>query len=262
LHFPDFLLAHLRYAVTRHLESERRRTMSMTFGVEVYMRAWKRKAGDHSVFTVAILVVLAISALLAIPVSAAQSDTWPECRAAPPVDDPANGAWSLAEAEFYMARYGPDLLVCTASSEALARLHRPKPVNDPANGAWSLAEAEYYAAKYVADPVASAPRSEALTRSQRGRSVDDPANAAWSLAEAEYYAAKYGVDLLACAPSSETLARPHRGQSVDDPANGAWYLAEAAYYVAKYRAEGIDTVTLVNDAGTPFGDAVTNLNQP
>jgi hypothetical protein len=262
LHFPDFLLAPLRYAVTRHLESERRRTMSMTFGVEVYMRAWKRKAGDHRVFTVAILVVLAISALLAIPVSAAQSDTLPECRAAPPVDDPVNGVWSLAEADFYMARYGPDLLVCTASSEALARFHRPKPVNDPANGAWSLAEAESYAAKYGADPAASAPRSEALTRSQRGRSVDDPANAAWSLAEAEYYAAKYGVDLVASTSRSEALARSHRGQTVDDPANGAWSLAEAAYYIVKYRAEGINTVTLVNDVRTLFGDAGTNLTRP
>ncbi len=179
--------------------------MSMTFGFNLYIRAGKRKASVQRVFSVIMLGLLAISlAMLAIPVSASggepnaspiteagittratRSDALARFHRAKPVDDPVNGASSLAEAEFYVAKYGADGLAGTARREALARFHRAKPVADPVNGAWSLAQAEFYVAKYGAG---------GLARCHSAKPVDDPVNGAWSLAEAGFYVDRYGTD--------------------------------------------------------------------
>lgn len=68
-----------------------------------------------------------------------------------PVDDPVNGAWSPAEAEFYVAKHTAGCVAGTSGSDYLARFHRAKPVDDPVNGAWCFVEAEFYVAKYGGD---------------------------------------------------------------------------------------------------------------
>ena len=164
-------------------------------------------------WAVSTLVLAVLLAVIAIPAFALQRDlglspgidawttdctTWSDApvqsHRAMQVADPVNGAWSIAEAEFYMTKHGADLAACTAWSEALARFHRDKPVADPVNGAWSVAEAEFYVTKYGADLAACKTWSESLAQFHRTKPIDDPANGAWSLAEAEFYVTKYGMD--------------------------------------------------------------------
>jgi hypothetical protein len=176
--------------------------MDRTLGSELYIRYVERKGSGQRGFSAHVLGLLVISlAMVAVPVSApaGEPSTFWTSRVDIPasatrVDDPANGAWSLAEAEYRAAKYGADPVAGALRSEALTQSHRGQSVDDPANAAWSLAEAEYYAAKYGADLVASTSRSEALARSHRGQPVDDPAIGAWSLAEAAYYVAKYRAE--------------------------------------------------------------------
>jgi len=68
-----------------------------------------------------------------------------------PIDDPANGAWSVGEAKFYVDAYSEDQADCITWPEALARFQAVKPVSDPANGAWSRDQAKFYVAKYGGD---------------------------------------------------------------------------------------------------------------
>ena len=159
------------------------------------------------------LVLAVLLAVIAIPAFALKGDiglspgiytrtadcaTWSDAPAqfhrAKAIDDPVNGAWSPAEAEFYVIKYEADLAACTAWSEALAQFHRAKLIDDPVNGAWSPAEAEFYVTKYEADLAACTAWSEALARFYRAKPIDDPVNGAWSLAEAEFYVTKYGMD--------------------------------------------------------------------
>lgn len=188
--------------------------MSMPFEFDLRIRAGKKITRVQRLPSAIVLGLLAISLLLlAIPVSASGgepnaspstetsiapcatgSDALIRFHRAKPVDDPANGAWSLAEAEFYAAKYGSDGLAGTALCEALARFHRAKPVDDPVNGAWSFAEAEFYLTTYGADLAACRSWPEALAQFHGAKPVDDPANGAWSHAEAEFYVAKYGSD--------------------------------------------------------------------
>lgn len=189
--------------------------MKMTSEFDLYSRAEKRRATARRVSLAMVLGLLAISLVLfAAPVLASEGEppnaaSVPEAgvstcasrsnalarfHRAKPVDDPVNGAWSLAEAEFYVAQYGVADLPGTTRCEALARFHRTKPVDDPLNGAWTLPEVQIYLAKYGAEPAACTTWSEALARFHRTKPIADPVNGAWSLAEAEFYVTKYGAE--------------------------------------------------------------------
>ena len=116
-----------------------------------------RRAGARWAFSAVVLVVsLAVIsmpafALPGIETSIATCTTWSDTLSqfhrAKPVDDPLNGASSLTEAEFYIAKYGLESMAATERCEALSQFHRAKLVDDPLNGASSFAEAELYIAE-------------------------------------------------------------------------------------------------------------------
>jgi hypothetical protein len=148
------------------------------------------------------------------------SDALARFHAAKLISDPANGAMSLSESEFYVAQYG---MADAERCETLALFQRAKPIADPANGAMSLAEAEFYVAQYGAGDVVDTARREALARFQAAKPIADPANGAMSLAEAKFYVAQ-----------AETSIQ--RGIDAD----AARYQALGGSYLAKAIQRGIE----------------------
>ena len=121
-------------------------------------------------------------------------------------DDPAQGAWSSAEAEYNSGTDSSDASASTVESNA-----------DPAQGAWSSAEAEYNSGTDSSGASASTADFDA-----------DPAQGVSSLAEALFIAGLGGSDATA---SNAGFAA--------DPAANAWSLAEAESIFVNHGQEGM-----------------------
>lgn len=97
-----------------------------------------------------------------------------EARSGPGDDDPAGGAWSLAQAYFFAG----------AATSDVAE-DGPAAAGDPAGGAWSLAQARFLAGIAASDGAEDGPAA-----------ADDPAGGAWSLAQAAFNFVSYGQDAM------------------------------------------------------------------
>jgi hypothetical protein len=196
-----------------------------------------------------VLGLLAVSLLLfAAPVYASEGEVLAACdcsvkadllarfQVAKPIADPANGAMSRSEAEFYVAQFGAANVLSVASSEALARFQSVKSIADPANGAMSLSEAEFYVAQAQASQRGidtDAARYQALGESYLAKS-----NRGIEAASARYQALGAFYAARGDALGQFQLAKP-----IVDPANGAMSLSEAEFYVAQAQTSqqrGID----------------------
>jgi hypothetical protein len=142
-------------------------------------------------------VLVVMLALIAVPVVMADrgSDSGmagalAQCDATKSADDPLNGAWSAAEAEFYAAGCSAGAESGTSASEATEQCEAAASADDPVNGAWSAAAAEFFAADCSTGGEAGTNASEATEKCEGAASADDPVNGAWSASAAEFYAAE------------------------------------------------------------------------
>jgi len=161
-----------------------------------------KQSGPRGTAPVRVLgMVVVMLALIAVPVVMADSgsDTGTagalaQCNSARSADDPLNGAWSTAEAEFYAAGCDAGAESGTSASEATEQCEAAAPTDDPVNGAWSAAAAEFLTAGCSTDVGAGTTAPDASEQCEGTASADDPVNGAWSASAAEFYTAACSLE--------------------------------------------------------------------
>jgi hypothetical protein len=137
-----------------------------------------------------------------------------------PIIDPVNGAWSVAQAEFYRATNGAAAYQISGSQRGI-----------DASAARLQAQGEAY---------------------QAGIDMAAAVSAARLQAQGEAYLAvmeRAGADVAEeCAILSEALAKFHESKPIVDPANGAWSAAQAEFYVAQFGGADALVVSAENGA--------------